>query len=113
MEKYPVEDTDLLVKALKDVYFPVNVPHQAVIIIDLWQYQQTTMLYAPMDQQEPPGVQIVNTDRLIIVEKIDGHLLDAIDEDIIVILANNWNETLYWIIMNNETKMDKTCVKYL
>ena len=42
-----------------------------------------------MDQQEPLGVQIVNTDRLIIVEKIGGHLLDAIDEDTAVILANN------------------------
>ena len=89
MEKYRVEDTDLLVKDLKDVYFPVNVPRQEVTIIGLWQYRQITMLYAPMDQQEPPGVQIVSTDRLITVEKIGEHLLDAIDEDIIVILANN------------------------
>ena len=47
------------------------------------------MSFAPMDQQEPPGVQIVNTDRLTIVEKIGDHLLDAIDEDTIAILANN------------------------
>ena len=102
MEKSHVEDTDLLVKDLKDVYFPVNVPRQEVTITGMWRYQQITMLYAPMDQQKPPSVLIENTDPLIIVGLIDDQLLDATDEDIIVILENNSNKALYLISFSDQ-----------
>ena len=94
MEKYHVEDTELLVNASKDACFQVNAKDLEVIKL---LYQQTTMLFALMDQQKPPGVQIVNTYPLIIVGIIVDHRLDAIDEDIIVILENNYDKIVYWI----------------
>ena len=78
-----MEDTELLVKASEDACFQVNVKDLEVIKLLC---QQTTMLFALMDQIKPLGVQSAGTS-LLISDDTDHHI-DKTEVDIIAISGN-------------------------